>query len=171
MRLTKLSMNKPQTPFIKRGSTHFLRGVIFLVGIAVLAICIFGLPILIRSELERDFDYGYIFIGLYITAVPFFIALYQSLTLLKYIDQNRAFSELSVRALHKIKYCAITISTLFMLGQPYVFYVADRDDAPGLAMLGFVIIGASFVIAVFAGVLEKLLQNAIDIKNENDLTV
>lgn len=164
-------MKKLQTPSIKRTSTYFLRSVIFLIGIAVLAICIFGLPVLIRSEMQGDFDYGYIFLGLYITAIPFFIALYQALRLLRYIDQNKAFSALSVRALKNIKYCAISISTMFIIGQPYVFYVADRDDAPGLAMLGFVIIGASFVIAAFSGVLEKLLQNAIDIKSENDLTV
>lgn len=164
-------MKKLQTSSIKRTSTYFLRSVIFLIGIAVLAICIFGLPVLIRSEMQGDFDYGYIFLGLYITAIPFFIALYQALRLLRYIDQNKAFSGLSVRALKNIKYCAITISAMFIIGQPYVFYVADRDDAPGLAMLGFVIIGASFVIAAFSGVLEKLLQNAIDIKSENDLTV
>lgn len=164
-------MKKLQTPSIKRTSTYFLRSVIFLIGIAVLAICIFGLPVLIRSEMQGDFDYGYIFLGLYITAIPFFIALYQALRLLRYIDQNKAFSGLSVRALKNIKYCAISISTMFIIGQPYVFYVANRDDAPGLAMLGFVIIGASFVIAAFSGVLEKLLQNAIDIKSENDLTV
>ena len=164
-------MKKLQTPSIKRTSTYFLRSVIFLIGIAVLAICIFGLPVLIRSEMQGDFDYGYIFLGLYITAIPFFIALYQALRLLRYIDQNKAFSGLSVRALKNIKYCAISISTMFIIGQPYVFYVANRDDAPGLAMLGFVIIGASFVIAAFSGVLEKLLQNTIDIKSENDLTV
>lgn len=164
-------MKKLQTPSIKRTSTYFLRSVIFLIGIAVLAICIFGLPVLIRSEMQGGFDYGYIFLGLYITAIPFFIALYQALRLLRYIDQNKAFSGLSVRALKNIKYCAISISTMFIIGQPYVFYVANRDDAPGLAMLGFVIIGASFVIAAFSGVLEKLLQNAIDIKSENDLTV
>jgi hypothetical protein len=30
---------------------------------------------------------------------------------------------------------------------------------------------ASMVIAVFAAVLQKLLQNAMDIKSDNDLTV
>ena len=41
----------------------------------------------------------------------------------------------------------------------------------GLAAIGFVMVGASLVIGVFAAVLEKLLQNAIDIKTENDLMV
>lgn len=42
---------------------------------------------------------------------------------------------------------------------------------PGIAIIGFIIIFASVVIAVFAGVLQKLLRNALDIKSENDLTV
>ena len=40
-----------------------------------------------------------------------------------------------------------------------------------LHYLDLVIIGASMVIAVFAAVLQRLLQEAIDIKTENDLTV
>ncbi len=156
---------------MKRGSTVILRGVIFLIGLIVLAICVFALPAAIAAETRGDFDYGPIFIGLYVAALPFFVALYQSLKLLSFIDANKAFSSMSVVTLKNIKYCAVIISTLFTVGMPYIFYVADRDDAPGVAALGFVIIGASFVIATFAAVLQRLLQNAIDIKSENDLTV
>lgn len=156
---------------MKQGSTLFLKGVVTLIGAVVLVICIFALPHLIKSELKGDFDYGYIFLGLYITAIPFFFALYQAIKLLNYIDKNKAFSELSTTALRNIKYCAVTISALFAAGMPYIFYVADKDDAPGLAALGFVIIFSSMVIATFAAVLQKLLQNAAEIKSENDLTV
>src|SRR5687768_10130696 len=146
---------------MERGSTMFLKGVILLMGAAVLAICIFVLPIGIKNELAReaDFDYGPIFLGMYIPAIPFFIALYQGLSLLNLIDKNKAFSELSVKALKKIKYCALTISGLYAAGMPYIFYVADRDDAPGAVAIGLVIIFASFVIAIFAAVLQKVLQN------------
>ena len=157
---------------MERGSTVFLRGVVILIGLVVLGLCAIGLPMLIKSELTTsDFDYGWIFVGLYAPAIPFFFALYQAQKLLDYIDKNQAFSELSVQAFRSIKYCALTISGLFAAGMPYVFYVADRDDAPGVALIGFVIIGASFVIATFAAVLQKLVQNAVDIKSENDLTV
>jgi hypothetical protein len=156
---------------MKQGSTLFLRGVIVVMAAVVLGICLIGLPMLIQTEFTGDFDYGPIFIGLYVPAIPFFIALYQAIKLLHYIDTNTAFSDLSITALKKIKYCALTISGLFTVGMPYIFYVADRDDAPGAAAIGLIIIGASFVIAVFAAVLQKLVQNAVDIKSENDLTV
>jgi len=135
----------------------------------VLALCIFGLPAGIKSDASGY--YRPILLGLYATAVPFFIALYQTLKLLHHIDKDRAFSQLSVNTLERIKYCAVTIGGMFTAGMPYIYLVADRDDAPGVAALGFVIIFASIVVAVFAGLMQKLLQNAIDIKSENDLTV
>lgn len=153
---------------MKHGSTIFLKGVIFLIGVGVLALCLFVLPIGIRTDVV---GYRQILLGLYVPAIPFFIALYQALKLLGYIDKNTAFSDLSVQALKNIKYCAVIISGLFVVGMPYIFQVADKDDAPGIVLIGCTIIAASIVIAVFAAVLQKLLQSGIDIKSENDLTV
>ena len=154
---------------MKQGSTLVLKGVIILIGMAVLALCIFVLPRGIGSD--RTGDYRPILLGMYVTAVPLFFALFQTLKLLKYIDMNTAFSELSVKALKYIKYCAITISVMYAAGMPYIYLVADRDDAPGVVALGFVIIFASIVVAIFAAVLQKLLEEALAIKSENDLTV
>lgn len=156
---------------MKFGSTLLLKGVVVLIGLIVLGICVFALPRLIGAELKGDFDYGPIFAGMYVPAIPFFFGLYQALRLLKLIDQGKAFTGLSVNALKKIKYSALAISGLYALGMPYIFYIADRDDAPGLAAIGFVVIGASFVVATAAGVFQKLFQSAVDIKSEHDLTV
>ncbi|MFE4587778.1 DUF2975 domain-containing protein [Bacillus subtilis] len=112
-----------------------------------------------------------VFIYLYVTAIPFYFALYQAFKLLSYIDKNKAFSGLSVRALKNIKYCAVTISIFYAAGMPVFYLMAEIDDAPGIIVIGLVIIFASMVIAVFAAVLQKLLKEAIDIKSENDLTV
>ena len=108
---------------------------------------------------------------MYVSAIPFFIALYQAFKLLSYIDKSQAFSDMSVTALKKIKYCALTISGLFVVILPFVYLVADLDDAPGLIIVGMVPVFASMVIAVFAAVLQRLLQEAIAIKIENELTV
>ncbi len=154
---------------MKTGSTFFLRAVVFLLGAIVLALCVFVLPLGIIGD--KTGLYRPLLLGMYIPAIPFFFALHQSLKLLSYIDKNSAFSKLSVDALKKITYCGIAISGLYTVGMPYIFYVADKDDAPGAAAIGFVIIFASAVIAVFAGLLQKLLRNAIAIKEENELTV
>ena len=154
---------------MQQGSTNILRGVIFLIGAGVMVLCVFVLPPAISSA--QAGYYRPLLLGMYLPAVPFFIALYQTLRLLSYIDTNKAFSPLSIKTLKNIKYCAIAISALYAIGMPYTVYVADKDDAPGAVAIGLVIIFASFVIAVFAAVLQRLLQNAIAIKAENDLTV
>lgn len=58
-----------------------------------------------------------------------------------------------------------------MLVWPLFYIFAEVDDAPGVIFVGLVVPFTSMVIAVFAAVLQKLLQEAINIKSENDLTV
>jgi hypothetical protein len=158
---------------MKRGSTFFLRMAVFLIGTPVLALGIFGFPWLANNPVNPDYAHMLypILIGMYVSVIPFFVALFQAFKLLSYIDKNQAFSELSVKALKNIKFCAMTISGLYVVIMPFVFLLAELDDAPGLIVIGMVIIFAPMVIAVFAAVLQRLLQEAIDIKSENDLTV
>ncbi|MBR9653924.1 MULTISPECIES: DUF2975 domain-containing protein [Bacillus] len=160
---------------MKQGSTLFLKTAVVLMGIPVLAMCIFLVPNIGNFAAELYPEMAYIkylvFINLYATAIPYYFALYQTFKLLNYIDKNNAFSELSVKALKNIKYSALAISVLYVLGMPLFYLVAERDDAPGIIIIGMIIIFASMVIAVFAAVLQRLLKDAIDIKSENDLTV
>ncbi|MFC4559728.1 DUF2975 domain-containing protein [Virgibacillus kekensis] len=163
---------------MKRGSTLFLKLAVIFIGLPVLALCIFLLPQIATeafTHAQEGSELAYVVFGIlfvmYVSTIPFYFALYQSFKLLGYIDKKQAFSELSVKALKKIKNCAITISGFYTLALPLVFMVAQWDDAPGLVLIGMVIVGASMVIAVFAAVLQRLLKDAIDIKSENDLTV
>jgi len=157
---------------MKQG-TLFLKVVVFFIGIPVLALCLLGLFWLTNNPANPDYAHILypIVIGIYVSVIPFYIALYRTFRLLSYIDKNIAFSELSVKALKCIKYCAIAISTLYVVMMPFVYLVAEKDDAPGLIIIGMVPICASIVIAVFAAVLQKLLKDAIHIKSDNDLTI
>ena len=57
------------------------------------------------------------------------------------------------------------------MGFPYIFRAADLEDAPGVVLIGLIFTFAPLIIATFASIFQKMLQNAIDIKSENDLTV
>ncbi|HGE7612918.1 hypothetical protein COE01_24805 [Bacillus thuringiensis] len=159
---------------LKRSSTTFLKVIIFLVGIAVLALCIFLVPEMANFAANLYPNITLIkylaFIVMYGAAVPFYVALYQAFNLLQYIDENTAFSELSVKSLKNIKRCAVTISGLYVLGLPLFHFIAKKMDPP-IGLVGLIIVFASLVIAVFAAILQRLLQEAINIKSENDLTV
>ncbi|PHD17880.1 DUF2975 domain-containing protein [Bacillus wiedmannii] len=160
---------------MKQGSTLFLKTAIILIGIPVFALCIFLIPNIGNYAADLYPDIAYIkylvLINLYATVIPFYFALYQAFKLVSYIDKGNAFSKLSVRSLKKIKQCAVTISVLYVIGMPLFYLIAERDDAPGIIIIGMLLIFASMVIAVFAAVLQRLLKDAIDIKSENDLTV
>lgn len=153
--------------------TLFLKAAVCVIGAPVLALCIFALP-RIASETDADYPKSVVLpivIGLYAAAIPFYLVLFQAFKLLGYIDKDKAFSELSVVALKRIKYCAVAVGVLLAACLPFIYRVADRDDAPGMILMWAALAGAPLVIAVFAAVLEKLLRRAIDIKSENDLTV
>src|SRR5690625_751306 len=123
---------------MERGTTLFLKIAVFLIGITILALCIFWLPWLANYTAEMFPEFAYlqypILIGVYVTAVPFFIALYHTLKLLNYIDTNNAFSELSIKSLKYIKYCAVLISMLYVVGT--ILLIAQNAFHPGIAIIG-----------------------------------
>lgn len=155
-------------------STLFLKIAIILIGTPVLILGIFGLFDLYKYPLNPN-NYELILypiiIGIYVTVIPFYFALYQAFKLLCYIDKSHAFSELSVKALKNIKYCAISISIFYTIILPVCMFYSKKHDFPGLVIMVMFSSFTSAVIAVFAAVLQKLLKEAIDIKSENDLTV
>ncbi len=154
---------------MKASSTLILKLVVVLIGFVVLGLCVFVLPAGLMSD--KTGLYKPILLGMYLPAIPFFIALFQVLKLLGLIDKNQAFSDLSVRSLKIIKYCGIAIGAIYTAGMPFIYIAAEKDDAPGVIVIGLVIIFAAFVVSTFVAVLEKLMKSAIDLKSENDLTI
>jgi len=148
--------------------TIFLRYIILGISTGVLWLSVMLLLLTITSKAN---EYAPIFIGMCVSAVPFFYAVRQSLEIMDSIDANQMFSDASVAAINKIKISAVAIGGLYTIGLPYIFFTGERDDAPGVILLAILIIFASIVVGVFASLCQKLLQNAIDIKSENDLTV
>jgi len=90
----------------KLGSTFFLKVIAFLIGIAILAVCIFLLPEAARRDAivhPGDYSIYPLLICAYGECITFSVALYQAYKLLSDIDRNNAFSELSLKSLRIIK--------------------------------------------------------------------
>ena len=157
---------------MKRGPTIFLRIVISGIGVAAFAVCIFALPKAFAREAAKTPDTAwviYLFLAAaYVMVLAFFVALYQAFKLLSYIDGDKAFSELSVRALGRIKYCAITISFVMVAGILGVMALTfgTGEDMAGQVAMGLVVTLASSVVATFTAVLQKQVQKAVDMKKE-----
>jgi hypothetical protein len=108
----------------------------------------------------------------YASSIAFFVALYKAFKLLGYIGQNKVFSSNAVGALKSIKYCAIVISILIVMAGIYIrIFHSKEDDPAGFLAICIVTTFVSIVVATAAAIFEKILQNAIDMKSENDLTI
>jgi hypothetical protein len=159
---------------VKRVSTTFLQAVIVLTGLAVLAFLI-RLPLTEGRAANLDlfsiYSDPFILYG-YAASIAFFVGLYKAFKLLGYIGQNKVFSINSVEALKSIKYCAIVLSILIVGAGIYIkiFHAKDDDPAGFLAMC-IVTTFACIIVATAAAIFEKILQNAVDMKSENDLTI
>jgi len=159
---------------MKRSSAIFLQGVIVLIGIVVLAVMI-RFPLTEGAAVNKDlfsiYVNPFIMFG-YLASIPFFVALYQGFKLLRFIGEHKAFSLSSVKTLRTIRYCAIILSASIVMAAVYIGVFHNKNDDPaGFIAMCFVTTFISIVIATSAAVFEKLLQNAVDIKSENDLTV
>ena len=160
---------------MKRASTIFLQVVIVLLGTGVLAALLWEPQVEGRNVHATQFEIYFkdpFLAYIYLAFVPFFVGLYQAVRMLGYARRNEVFSEPAVRAMRIIKYCS-GITALFIVGaEAYIFiFVRGTDDVAGGVMMGAFIIFVSAVIATAAAVFERVLQNAVDIKSENDLTV
>lgn len=159
---------------MKQFSIVFLQAVLILIGLVTLALLIY-LPLTEGRATNLDlidiYSDKFILYG-YITSIPFFVALYNAFKLLRYIGQNKVFSTISVKTLRNIKYCAIVLSSLVVVAGLIIRFTHDKEDDPaGFLAICIVTTFASVVVATAAAIFEKLLQNAVDMKSENDLTI
>lgn len=158
---------------VKHGSTNFLKVIIFLIGIAILALCIYWLPELaIREPKAHPGDYSlYPILGfVYGCCITFSVALYQAFKLLTYVERNNAFSELSLKSLKVIKKCGLITIFFIVLGILTLKVIAKitGDDPAGPISLSLMSILSISIITAIVDVLQKLLKNILDTKTEND---
>jgi hypothetical protein len=164
----------PFPRLVNEGATLFLRLVIVLVGLGVLALLI-RFPqtegraahlSLVEVYLDAGVAYGYA------AAIPFFVALYQAFKMLGYAARDEAFSDRSLRAVRTIKYCAMLLTGFAVVGVAYLsLLIRGQDDIAGGVALGVFTAFGSIVVATTAAVIERLVQHAAEMKSENDLTV
>lgn len=161
---------------MKQSSTAFLKGVLVLIAVVMLAGLI-RFPLTEGAAANKDLMSIYtapFIIYMYIGSIPFFVGLYQAFKLLNLIDTNKAFSQGAVNTLKNMKFASLALIGFIALALIYIRFFGPHgvdDDPAGPTMLGIVVSFAVAVIATAAAVFQKLFQNAVDLKSENDLTV
>lgn len=166
-------MESPVAQPAKRSSTVFLQIVIVAFGLGVLALMLWFPHIEGRNARATAFEVYFkdpFLAFAYIGSIPFFVALYQGFKVLGLAGRNQLFSQAGVKALRTIKVCAIVILGFVLVSVGFMFFDDPEDRPPGV-MMRVVLSFACVVIAAAAATFERMLQNAVDMKSENDLTV
>ncbi len=161
---------------MKRSSTIFLQVVIVLIGVTALALLLWEPHVEGRNKGATLFEIYFqdpLLALVYAGSVPFFIALYQAFQVLGYVGRNKVFSPEVVKALRTIKYCALAIIGFVVVEEIFILLMNNGDnDNPGAPIfMGVLIIFPSIVVATAAAMFERILQSAVDLKSEHDLTV
>ena len=155
-------------------SIVFLQSVVVLVGLIALFVLIrFPLTEGRATDLDLFSIYSdpFILYG-YASSIAFFVGLYNVFQLLGYIGREQLFSQNSIKTLKRIKYCAIVLSISIVMAGLYIkFFHHEDDDPAGFLGMCIVLTFISIAVATAVAVFEKILQNAVDMKSENDLTI
>lgn len=162
-------MATPNVKVLERSSTLFLKLILLVLSLAVLTFCGFLLYQITQSDSLGD--YQPILIGVLISTIPFLYVFYQAYNLLNNIDANLSLTDSSVNSLRIIKVCSFLISLMYLMGSPFIFNVAQQDDAQGVVLINIILIMGPFSVGVFTYILQKLLINAIGYKSEHELTI
>lgn len=109
-----------------------------------------------------------VFYAIYPTIIPFFIALFKASKLLSFIEKGEAFSTNSVSCLKSISINAFVIA-IFYLSTSMLLIIFNYKNNFMITSISFFF--TSFSISVFSSVLSELMENALKIKSENDLTI
>lgn len=158
---------------MKKIKVSILRIAVALASIIIIVLCTTWLPN-IADYFEADApEFAHLkvplLLGIYSTAIPFFIAVFNVFKLLRVIEKDAVFTMDSIRYLSIISKCCIAVIALYILG---LFYTGlNGAGQPGIRLLALAIMFTAFIIYIFIEILKELLIKAVEIKNENDLTV
>jgi hypothetical protein len=156
-----------------RPSTTFLQAVTVLVGLGVGALLLFEPHVEGRNAtatLVEIYFHDPFLLFVYVGSIPFFVALFGAVKLLGYVGSDEgAFSARSVRAARLIRDCARVTIGFVVVGVIILLFVGDERSVA--LFLGLVPTLALLTLAACAGLIERLLQRAVDLQSDNDLTV
>jgi hypothetical protein len=161
------------TRLLQRSSTAFLQCVIVLIGIGALVFMLWEPHVEGRNAHATVFEIYFkdpFLAYAYLGSIPFFVALYHGFKVLGCAGRNQVFSPAAVKSLRTIKFCATALVGFVAVGEIFIL-MSDSDDRAGGVFMGVLITFGSVIMATAAATFERILQNAVDLKSENDLTV
>lgn len=87
------------------------------------------------------------------------------------IGQNQAFTAKILTLTQKLSRQILLLAVVFTGILPFVYQGVQAEDAPGLMILGMILVSFPYAVYVFAKIVELLFKQAVSLQSEQDLTV
>jgi hypothetical protein len=151
----------------------WLKLIIVICGFFGLLLCIYFSPeigknILLNSE-DLKILYNPFITFIWITGIPFFIALVLGWQICSDIGSDQAFSVKNANKLKIISILSMIEGVLYVGALLYIFVVGSYHTYVLIFLL--LVLFFSVVISVFTSMLSHLVRKASEIKQDNDLTI
>lgn len=151
----------------------WLKFITITTGIIGLFFCFLIVPGLGRHIASANPEFSYMFMPslmfIWITAIPFYLALWKAWRICCEISKDHSFSEKNAKALKYISRLALVEYILYLFAMVVLLFLNLLH--PSILLISLFIIFVGISVGIVSAVLSHLVQKANDIKQENDLTI
>lgn len=151
----------------------WLKTLIIISALIGLVLCFVIVPIIGKDAVLMNPDLEYIFypslIFIWITGIPFYIALWKSWSIASEIGKDRSFCKENADSLKTISRLALVECVLYF--SAIISLLILNLLHPGLLLMALSIIFLGVAVAVAAAALSHLVEKANRLQEENDLTI
>ncbi len=118
---------------------------------------------------ELDYMYWPCLIFIWITAVPFYFALYKGWLICREISKDNSFCQENAQRLKDISKLALSECILYLAGA-IILFIRNLLH-PSILLMTLFIIFVGISIAAVSAAISHLVEKASELKKENDLTI
>jgi hypothetical protein len=135
---------------------------ILLLGVAIIWL---GLPVILKQCFDAyawttGENYWFLLVFLWVTGLLYLAIVYELRKMLKRLDEKEPFCRKNVKSLKKIAMLALVIAAIYIV--KIVFYIS---------FLTIIVALVALLVGLFALILAEVFRQAIEVKEENDLTI
>jgi hypothetical protein len=122
---------------------------------------------LIVGDLEMDIPVFIIMISSYLVAWFYSLGLYQIFLILKMIKPENIDYLPLLEKLKKLLTCTTLVTIILFLDLIPLYFFANREDAPGILLLGILLVGLGIVVSVILLIIKELADKPKKIMPNN----
>lgn len=151
----------------------WLKMVIVFAALIGVFLCIVLAPALGHDAVSMNPELDYMFwpclIFIWITAIPFYVALYKVWLICQEISKDNSFCLENAKRLKEISKLALSECIFYLIGMIILLSMNLLHPSVFFMMTFIIFVGVS--IGIVSAALSHLVEKASELKNENDLTI